>query len=390
MIIHNFGHNHSYEAALNLSTNIFLLIFALGTIQGFLLSLLILFKKQQKLYNYFFGTFLLLLALASAKIILQENIPGFLDDFHFPLLYKFAFGPLLYLFVKDLLYPKNTNFKAAAPHFFATLLFDILLRLCLPLFGLKNSDPGVQLFNFYGLNIGSLIFNFVYWLMAAKLLFGFRRNRKLNLQLKDNRIIFHLKRILAIDLVSSLSALIFIVLTIYNQSYSIGEFHSYYVNYLVITFYIYFLSYTVYAFPEIELLTPKIPSVKPKTSCQEKPLLDDLNNKITKNRYFTDPDLNLNKLANQLEISPRELSRIINAEAEQNFNDFLNQYRIEHFKELLKDDLLSIEGMAYDAGFKSKTSFYRAFKKSTGLTPLQYKKSVKQVPNHEIDTPDSP
>jgi YesN/AraC family two-component response regulator len=71
------------------------------------------------------------------------------------------------------------------------------------------------------------------------------------------------------------------------------------------------------------------------------------------------------------------LSHIINTESEKNFNDFLNEFRIDHFKKLLENDQFSIEGMAYESGFKSKTSFYRAFKKSTGQTPLQYKNSRK-------------
>ncbi len=320
---------------------------------------------------------MLLLSLASTKIILQETVPQFIDNFHFPLLYKFAFGPLLYLFVRELLFKNAKSFSAIAPHFIPALLFDVLFIIGFPIFGFENSDRAIQLFNFFGLNIGSVIFNLIYWFLAVNLLLRFRKERKGKFQLKENRIFFHLKRILAVDLVASISALVFIFLTLFNQSYNIGGFQSYYVNYLVVTFYIYFLSYTVYVFPEVELLTPKIPSARSNNQISEKDSLEELKKKIAGNRLFTDPDLNLNKLSEHLEISPRELSRIINTEGEQNFNDFLNEFRIDHFKELLENDQFSIEGMAYEAGFKSKTSFYRAFKKSTGQTPLQYKNSRK-------------
>lgn len=365
------------------------MIFSLGVIQGLILSVLILFKKKKKLYNYFFGIFLLLLSLASAKIILQETIPQFLDNFHFPLLYKFAFGPLLYLFVRELLFKNVESFLAIAPHFIPALLFDVLFKIGLPVFGFEYSDPVIQLFNFFGLNIGSVIFNLVYWFLAIILLLRFRKEKKGKFQLKENRIFFHLKRILAVDLVASISALVFIFLTLFNQTYNIGGFQSYYINYVVVTFYIYFLSYTVYAFPEVELLTPKIPTASNYTKNTEKGKLKELKKKITGNRLFTDPDLNLNKLSEQLEIAPRDLSHIINTESEQNFNDFLNEFRIDHFKKLLENDQFSIEGMAYESGFKSKTSFYRAFKKSTGQTPLQYKKSRKRVPNPDFGTPES-
>ena len=327
-----------------------------------------------------------MLSLASAKIILQETIPQFLDNFHFPLLYKFAFGPLLYLFVRELLSKNTGSSSAILPHFLPALIFDVFFRIGLPLFGFKNSDAAIQIFNFYGLNIGSLIYNQVYWLLAVNLLIGFIKEKKGKLQLRDNRIVFHLKRILAVDLFASLSALVFVVLTLYNQNYNIGGFQSYYLNYLVVTFYIYFLSYTVYIFPEVKLVTPRIPAVKSKEKSLEKVIFEELKNKIKENRYFTDPDLNLNKLSAKLNISPRELSRMINIESQQNFNDFLNEFRICYFKNLLQHDELSIEGMAYESGFKSKTSFYRAFKKSTGQTPLQYKNSRKGVPDAVFET----
>ena len=374
---------------MNFSLNIFLLIFSLGVIQGLILSILVLLKKRQRLYNYYFGIFLFLLSLASAKIILQEVIPQFLDRFHFPLLFKFAFGPLLYLFVRELLYRNTKSFSAVAPHFLPVLLFDVMFRISLPVFGFKNSDAAIQIINFYGLNIGSLIFNLAYWLLAVRMMIQFWNKRKGKFPLRENRIVFHLKRILAIDLLTSASALVFIGLSLYNQSFSIGDFQSYYINYLLVTFYIYFLSYTVYVFPEVELITPRIPSAKNEVRTSPKESLSELKKKITGSLYFVDPDLNLNKLSEKLGIPPRELSRIINTEGETNFNDFLNEFRIDHFKNLLDDDQLSIEGMAFESGFKSKTSFYRAFKKSTGKTPLQYKKSRKEVPISDFETPES-
>ena len=320
---------------------------------------------------------------------MQESIPQFLDRFHFPLLYKFAFGPLLYLFVRELLYRNTKNFSAIAPHFLPVLLFDVLFSVSLPIFGFKNSDALIQIINFYGLNIGSLIFNLVYWFLAVRLLLQYWNKRKGKFLLRENRIVFHLKRILAVDFFTSISALVFIGLSLYNQSFSIGDFQSYYINYLLVTFYIYFLSYTVYVFPEVELVTPRIPSAKPEVRTLDKESLPELKKKITGNLYFVDPDLNLNKLSEKLEIPPRELSRIINTEGKANFNDFLNEFRIDHFKNLLDDDQLSIEGMAFESGFKSKTSFYRAFKKSTGQTPLQYKNSQKEVPDSVFETSES-
>lgn len=87
---------------------------------------------------------------------------------------------------------------------------------------------------------------------------------------------------------------------------------------------------------------------------------------------YLDPALTLRALAEQLDIHSNKLSWLINEMHEQNFNQFINKYRIEHFKKLAIDPenaQFSILGLAYDSGFNSKTVFNTYFKKSTGMSP---------------------
>ena len=95
---------------------------------------------------------------------------------------------------------------------------------------------------------------------------------------------------------------------------------------------------------------------------------------------FLDPELTLAGLAQRLEIAPHTLSRIINEEHSKNFFDFINGYRVEEVKKRLTDpqhEALSILGIAMDAGFNTKSSFNAALKKYTGMTPTEYKNSLK-------------
>ena len=58
-----------------------------------------------------------------------------------------------------------------------------------------------------------------------------------------------------------------------------------------------------------------------------------------------------------------------------NFNDFINKYRVIEVKEKLANSAnshLTIMSLAYDAGFNSKATFNRAFKKHTGENPSKY------------------
>ena len=90
---------------------------------------------------------------------------------------------------------------------------------------------------------------------------------------------------------------------------------------------------------------------------------------------WLEPELTLTELAHRLRTNPSVLSRVINSGCGQNFNDFVNSYRVEAFKEAVKNPKnkhLSLLGIALDCGFNSKATFNRAFKKFTGLLPKEF------------------
>ncbi len=99
---------------------------------------------------------------------------------------------------------------------------------------------------------------------------------------------------------------------------------------------------------------------------------------LEKESLFKNKDLNLPKLAEKASIPSAFISQIINTRLKMNFYDFLNMHRVEYVKKsLLSQDKihLKIEAIGLEAGFKSKASFFRAFKKFTGMTPSEFKKN---------------
>lgn len=93
---------------------------------------------------------------------------------------------------------------------------------------------------------------------------------------------------------------------------------------------------------------------------------------------FIDPDLSLRSLALQLNIHPNQLSWLLNHGFSKNFNEFVNHYRVDHFKSLAadpKNSNLTILAMAFDSGFNSKSVFNTYFKKETGITPKDFLKA---------------
>ncbi|AZA83979.1 AraC family transcriptional regulator [Chryseobacterium lactis] len=91
---------------------------------------------------------------------------------------------------------------------------------------------------------------------------------------------------------------------------------------------------------------------------------------------YLDSELNLIKLAEMLSVSTHHLSYVINTGFGKNFFQYVNEFRVNYAKRLLKqtDSKLSILGIAYESGFNSKTSFNTTFKKVTGQTPSEFKK----------------
>ena len=107
--------------------------------------------------------------------------------------------------------------------------------------------------------------------------------------------------------------------------------------------------------------------------------LETMNAYMLDKKPFLDPDLTLQQLSEQLNIPHTVLSEIMNNIVNQNFYDYVNNFRVEEFKRLASDKNnrhLKILSMAYDSGFKSKTTFNTAFKKFTGQTPSEYMKTL--------------
>ena len=95
-------------------------------------------------------------------------------------------------------------------------------------------------------------------------------------------------------------------------------------------------------------------------------------------KKYLNSDLTLSILAACMNISTNHLSQIINGQFEKNFYDFVNHYRVDEAMSCISDKNNSGRStleIAFEVGFGSSSSFYHAFKKITGQTPTQLKKS---------------
>lgn len=96
---------------------------------------------------------------------------------------------------------------------------------------------------------------------------------------------------------------------------------------------------------------------------------------MAQHKSFKKNEIRLAELAAELSLSPNQLSQVINQQANQNFAEFINAFRIQEALRLIAE-VDRVNQLAYEVGFNNRTTFNRAFKSATGHTPTEYRKKV--------------
>jgi len=98
---------------------------------------------------------------------------------------------------------------------------------------------------------------------------------------------------------------------------------------------------------------------------------------MTEKDLFKNPNLKLNDLAREINVSGHQLSQVLNDNIQKNFTLFVNEYRINEACNMLSQHTnLAIESVGYEVGFNSKSTFFATFKKIKGTTPSAYQQSI--------------
>lgn len=113
-------------------------------------------------------------------------------------------------------------------------------------------------------------------------------------------------------------------------------------------------------------------ALAPESELQE--LAKRIDDYLTQTAAYTNPNITIRILADSLTTPVEKISVAINKEMHKNFFDLINERRVDKAKVLLNEklDKMTIEGIACEAGFNSRASFYRAFKKYTAISPSEY------------------
>lgn len=376
----------------NLNFNIFNIIILAGVIQGIIFGFFhIVPKNKQAIGNLYIALTVISLSLNNLQYWFSDsNLDQYislLSYFHIP--FELLITPSFFLFVRSYLNYRTTlrsKYLLASPfiisgilHFLVTLDFFLFDNVFL------NLKIRTAFF------IAEEYFSFMFSLfLIAIIIRDLRLYERKNNIYPTNIVIAKtkwLKQILCIGLIIC-SFWIFIIF--YMSSNNFG-YHLYYPLWISISFLIYWISYAAslnYALQE-ELkklkhdfitanLNKTLPTKRKKQLTDSKNIF--LEFEILINDLYSDPYISIENVSKQLNVSSNYLSQLIN-QNNISFNTYINKLRIEKSKHMLIDKSFSkytITAIGLESGFNSKASFYRAFKKYTGTSPIDFRNSLKE------------
>lgn len=307
--------------------------------------------------------------------------------FYVPFQHLFLMGPVVYLYVKSLLNPTFKFENKHYIHFIPALLYLLfcgvvastdLLVLKRYYFLENQSDPDFD--SWY--QILGFVSMLAYFILALR---HYNTYRKLVVQIvsyADKMMFRWVQRFLIAFVIMLCFRLGFYVFQLFVPFSYLYDWY-YFTIFAVIMYYIAVAGYanTTESKMKVENEVFNEPFLEKKEndkSLSEEVLSEwksKLLTELVENQRFEDPELSLSELAQNLTVTPVFLSKIINEGFRQNFNDFINLYRVEAVKKKIlagEAEKITLLGLAYDCGFNSKATFNRAFKKATNLSPKEF------------------
>ncbi len=372
------------EITLPISSLVIIAIGSVGVIVSIFMGVLLLSQKGK---NHISISLLGCLLILSGLTLLNDNfvisgISNRIQSLYFiPIYYSLSIGPLFYLFVKSKFkyrLEKSDLIHLLLPVIQAFVYFSIGFRSV----EFKSTLYDENTFRIY-LQIESFLFPIslvVYTLLG---LFLLRRNSTKSFFWAED-----IKKWLT-NFASGM-----LLIAVMEFGFSLIEYGSFltilpsFPFYLVHTFtlsaFIFWISFNGFKqYYPLQIFTSRTHEDSLlMDENQLSKLVKKLNLLMTKDKVFLNPDLNLEVLSTYLGTSEKQCSYVLNKGMKANFNQYINTFRIEAFKEKIKqgqNKTFTLTSIAFECGFDSKSTFNRVFKSTCGIAPSAFVKMTKST-----------
>ena len=299
---------------------------------------------------------------------------------------RFILAPIIYLYFKSLFFSHKDFVKKNRLHFIPFLIYFLFYTI--PRFVNIFTEPDTytylyKIYRYINITLIKDLFFIFYCILSLKLFYRVKKTMKhhySNIKEKDfswlQIFLLSITAVIFVDLILTLSEIFF--------SYNV-----FWDDFITLTFLI--IAMVILGYNGLKQSTIFLPYfllekqqsnsnyVISKQDESSDALKLKIKGIIEDHKMYLNPDLNLRTLSEKTNLSERQLSFFLNNEMQISFYDLINSYRILEAKKRLlsKDyDKFTMEGIGHSCGFKSRSSFFKVFKKETGISPSAYKKTI--------------
>jgi len=374
----------------DITLDIISLINLFGFFLGILFVLIILrFKKGKSQHKKILAALIFSLCTIILTSFLWTSDGYYLYPHLFKILPLFylVIGPLLYLYIKSL---TKEEFKLNPRYFLHFIPFVLNIIFYLPYYLKPAEDKLLYIESFFSsqtLNIQAyefmlfrLVHLLIYLLIGFRLIYRYHRDVKNVYSSYQETKLSWMTILVVVFTTVFVNYLLYFLVRFWGENIfnDVCKWLSIWETMLII-----FLSYKSLTQPDVIQIDPKNNKSKQiKLSLDEtNTYLQTIKKHMKKNKPYLDSFLTIRELSTQISLPYWTISQIINEHLGKNFFEFVNEYRIEEAKKLIRDsgDEKNMVEIAYSSGFNSKSAFNAAFKRMTQQTPSQYKKSQKKL-----------
>lgn len=355
----------------------FLLI---GLVNGALIGSLLLYRRTNRLANTILAGFILVLVCRVLVYVLGSS--GVYDPHSWlyipPIELSLAYGPLVFLYLTALI---KTKLPSMWILHFLPAVFQVFYYGALMIMPSSQVIDWVlnQHINFIGF-VESLLVSIsmlVYLIYSWHSFYSYQSWLENHVSDKENYRLPWLKGFLMMVSLSAVVWFVFSLISFWVQF----NFRSHFILFASQSILLFYLA--LESWRNSNLVLPQMPILQP---VEEK--VDDLTDEgkykqqaeqwlrlVEDERWWMNPNINLASLASLLGTNTSTLSMVLNKGLNENFNSMINRIRIQFVCNEITNGVVEGEllKVAFTAGFNSKNSFNRSFKRFTGLTPTQFR-----------------
>lgn len=384
---------------MNFASGFLRTIILFGAVQGFIMSTLLFCSAKNRRSNRLLSILIFLMSLASFNLYAslqnwyESSVILHLISLLVPMVIVMPFGPLIYFYIRSSIEPDFRILRKDRIHFYPVIV-DLVPQLTTAIYTIgflsglikRNDLPWgnfIDTFNVYS-DIPRWISVTVYLGLSIKYLSDARiKNRTIpNGQTHILRWLQQFVRVfLAFQFIWLIYLIPYVIPRYTDIVLSSVDWYPIYVPLAIMVYWLGIKGYLI-SFQRNDSLKKSENIALALSPAKRQEIISLLNKAMEEEKLYLNPNLHLTLLARHTGVPQKVISAILNQYLRKSFIEYVNEYRVKALKQKIQQEQLNhftIEGIAFECGFKSKATYQRVFRDFTGLSPSEFRRSLPEI-----------